>query len=147
MATSDETTAKPEPKAQEQPAKTEAVTKRPEVGFRADNTAYPGVDPDTGERKAVTWSGLREEFGEREGARLYNAVAIAAFGGVQPGKPSLSLITAIDEKHFRSRQKDQFGRFTESEDDYEKAREKFRARGERVKKLMADAEATKAKGV
>lgn len=126
----------------------EVVTgKKYEPGFRADGSAYPGVDPDTGERKAVTWAGLREEFGDREGARLYNDLAVAAFGGVQPGKPSLSYITAIDEKYFRARQKDQFGKFTESEEEYEKAHAKFRGRGERVKKLMAEAEAAKAKGV
>src|ERR1051325_261669 len=131
-------------KAVAQPAKTEITTgKKYEPGFRSDGTAYPGVDPDTGERKAGTWNGLREEFGEREGARLYNDLAVAAFGGVQPGRPSLSYITAIDEKYFRSRQRDQFGAFTESQEDYEKARGKFRARGERAKKLMADAEAAK----
>lgn len=120
--------------------------KKHDPGFRANGTAYPGVDPDTGERKAVTWAGLREEFGEREGSRLYNDLAVAAFGGVQPGRPSLSLITALDEKFFRSRQRDQHGNFNESEADYEKAREKFRARLERVKKIMAEAEAAKAKG-
>src|ERR1043165_2960635 len=127
-----------------QPTKTEIVTgKKYEPGFRSDSTAYPGVDPDTGERKAVTWAGLREEFGEREGARLYNDLAVAAFGGVQPGRPSLSYITAIDEKFFRSRQKNQFGAFTESEAEYEKAREKFRGRAEKVKKMVTDAEAAK----
>lgn len=136
------------PTAPAQPTKTEIVTgKKYDPGFRSDGTAYPGVDPDTGERKAVTWAGLREEFGEREGARLYNAVAVAAFGGVQPGRPSLSYITAIDEKYFRSRQKDQLGNFTESEADYEKVRAKFVARGERAKKLMTDSETAKAKGV
>lgn len=130
-----------------QPSESEITTgKKYEPGFRADGAAYPGVDPDTGERKAVTWAGLKEEFGEREGARLYNAVSVAAFGGVHPGKPSLSLITAIDDKYFRSRQKDQFGNFTETEDQYSNAKKKFTARGERVKKLMADAEAAKAKG-
>ena len=127
-----------------QPSATEITTgKKYEPGFRPDGRAYPGVDQDTGERKAVTWAGLRDEFGEREGSRLYNDLAVAAFGGVQPGRPSLSYITAIDEKYFRSRQKDQFGNFTESEADYEKARGKFRDRAERAKKLMADAEAAK----
>jgi hypothetical protein len=146
MATTDEATNAPTSKATA--TGTEIVTgKKLEHGFRADGAAYPGVDQDTGERKAVTWNGLREEFGERDGARLYNDLAVAAFGGVQPGRPSLSYITAIDDKYFRSRQRDQFGGFTESEADFEKARAKFRARGERVKKLMADAEAAKAKGV
>jgi hypothetical protein len=127
------------------PAKTEIVTgKKYEPGFRADKTAYPGVDPDTGERKAVTWAGLREEFGEREGAQLYNALAVAAFGGVQPGRQSLSLITALDEKYVRLRHRDpNTGQFTESEEDFQKARAKWVARREQVKKLMADAEAAK----
>jgi hypothetical protein len=128
-----------------QPSGSEIATgKNYEPGFRADGTAYPGVDPDTGERKAVTWAGLREEFGEREGARLYNDLAVAAFGGPQPGKPSLSYVTV---NNFRARHQDRFGNFTESEVDYEKAREKFIARRERAKKIMADAEAAKAKGV
>lgn len=138
MTTGNETTTNP-------PNITGAKAKKYEPGFDAEGKAYPGVDPDTGERKAVTWAGLRAEFGEREGSRLYNDLAVAAFGGVQPGRPSLSYITAIDEKYFRSRQRDQFGAFTETEEDYEKARSKFRARGDRAKKLMADAE--KAKGV
>lgn len=117
--------------------------KKREHGFSPEGKAYPGVDPDTGERKAVTWAGLRDEFGEREGAILYNSLAVAGFGGVQPGRPSLSYITGVDEKYFRSRQKNQSGDFTESEADYEKARERFRARAEKLRKLMADAEAAK----
>lgn len=120
-----------------------AKPKKPEHGFNAEGRAYPGVDPDTGERKAVTWAGLRDEFGEREGARLYNALAVTGFGGVQPGRPSLSYITGIDEQYFRSRQKNQFGDFVESEADYEKAHKKFQDRAEQLKKLIADAEAAK----
>jgi len=142
MATNETDTQSAKPAAPT--AKTEAVTSaKYEPGFRADKSAYPGVDPDTGERKAVTWDGLREEFGEREGARLYNDIAVAAFGGVQPGRPSLSYITALDEKFFRSRRKDQSGRFTESEEEHAKALEKFRARGKQIKNLMADAVAAK----
>jgi hypothetical protein len=145
MATNDaESKSKETPVAPAQPTRAEVVTgKKYEPGFRADGTAYPGVDADTGERKAVTWNGLREEFGDRDGARLYNDLAVAAFGGVQPGRPSLSYITATDEKFFRSRQKDQFGNIIESEVDFEKARAKFQSRVERVKKLMADAQAAK----
>lgn len=143
MATTEDS-ANPQAAKPAQPTKTEVVTgQKYEPGFRADKSAYPGVDPDTGERKAVTWAGLREEFGEREGARLYNAIAVAAFGGPQPGMPSLSLVTAIDEKFFRSRQRNQQGAFTETEDAYNKARERFRERAEKVKKLMSDAEAAK----
>lgn len=126
---------------------TPPASKGYEPGFRPNGTAFPGVDPDTGERHAVTWDGLRAEFGERKGSRLYNDLAVAAFGGVQPGRPSLSLITAIDEKHFRSPLRDQFGDVTESEQDYEKARQKYRDRAAKVKTLMASAEAEAAKEV
>lgn len=63
------------------------------VGFRADQTPYPGVDPVTGERKAVTYNGLREEFGTTEGVRLYNAIAVAGFGGVPPDRRPLDLVS------------------------------------------------------
>jgi hypothetical protein len=114
-----------------------------EHGFNAKGEAFPGVDPDTGERKAVTWIGLREEFGEREGARLYNALAVAAFGGVQPGRPALSLAT-LDDRWFRSRQRNAQGVFVETEAEYAKVKEKFTKRREAALKLLADAE--KAKG-
>lgn len=78
-----------------------AITTGREPGFRPDGTAYPGVDPYTGERKALTWDGAREEFGERIGARLYNDVAKAAFGGVQAARPALSLIT-LDDAHAKA---------------------------------------------
>jgi hypothetical protein len=118
-----------------------AVKKR-EAGFNAEGKAYPGVDPDTGERKAVTWHGLRAEFGERKGSRLYNDLAVAAFGGVQPGKPDLSLATTT---LFRARLKNTQGDFIETEEAYEKVRTKFLARAEKVKKILVDAEAESAK--
>jgi hypothetical protein len=121
-----------------------AKAKKREMGFSIEGKAYPGVDPDTGERKAVTWEGLRAEFGERKGSRLYNDLAVAAFGGVQPGRPDLSLATT-DERWFRARLKNQQGDFSETEEAYEKARGKFRARAEKVKKILADAEAESAK--
>lgn len=124
---------------------TAAKAKKREMGFSAEGKAYPGVDPDTGERRAATWEGLRAEFGERKGSRLYNDLAVAAFGGVQPGRPDLSLAT-LDEKWFRARLKNQQGDFTETEEEYEKVRVKFRARGEKAMKILADAEAEAAKG-
>lgn len=123
---------------------TGAKAKKREAGFNAEGNAYPGVDPDTGERKAATWEGLRAEFGERKGSRLYNDLAVAAFGGVQPGRPDLSLAT-LDEKWFRARLKNQQGDFSETEEAYEKARGKFRVRAEKAKKILADAEAESAK--
>lgn len=71
--------------------------KKPKPGFRADGTPYPGVDPVTGERRTVTYSGLREEFGEVKGTRLYNLIAGAGFGGVLSHKPALSLRSLRDE--------------------------------------------------
>lgn len=119
---------------------TGAKAKKREPGFSASGKAYPGVDPDTGERKAATWNGLRAEFGERKGSRLYNDLAVAAFGGVQPGRPDLSLAT-LDEKWFRPRLKNEQGDFIETEEAYARVREKFMGRIEKVKKILADAEA------
>jgi hypothetical protein len=131
--------------AKPQPAGAEPVKgKKHDPGFRADGTAYPGVDPDTGERKAVTWDGLRAEFGERRGSRLYNELAVAAFAGVQPGRPDLSLAT-LDEKRFRPPLKNSQGDRVESEEDYEQARVKFRGRIERAKRILADVETEAAK--
>jgi|SRR5215213_4719895 len=118
--------------------------KKREAGFSAEGKAYPGVDPDTGERKAATWDGLRAEFGERRGSRLYNDLAVAAFGNVQPGRPDLSLAT-LDLKWFRGRLKNNQGDFIETEEAYEKVRVKFLARIDRVKKILGDAEAESAK--
>jgi hypothetical protein len=127
------------------PATTASVkAKKREPGFSADGKAYPGVDPDTGERKAATWDGLRAEFGERKGSRLYNDLAVAAFGGVQPGRPDLSLAT-LDERWYRARLKNEMGDFIETEEAYEKVRVKFLARIERAKKILAEAEAEVAK--
>lgn len=123
---------------------TSAKTKKREAGFSAEGKAYPGVDPDTGERKAATWEGLRAEFGERKGSRLYNDLAVAAFGGVQPGRPDLSLAT-LDEKWYRARLRNEMGEFVETEEAYAKVREKFMARIEKAKKILADAEADAAK--
>jgi hypothetical protein len=112
------------------------ATKR-EAGFSVEGKAFPGVDPDTGERKAVTWDGLRAEFGERRGSRLYNDLAVAAFGGVQPGRPDLSVVTTT---LFRGRLRNKQGDVIETEEAYESARKKFNARAERVRKILADAE-------
>lgn len=49
------------------------------AGFNDKNEPYPGVDPDTGERKAVTFEGLKAEFGAKEGERIY--FEISRLGG------------------------------------------------------------------
>lgn len=131
MATSD-----PLPKVEGKAAASLTATeitagKKREPGFTAEGKAFPGVDPDTGERHAVTWNGLREEFGIRTGSKLYNDIAIAAFGGVQPSRPALSLLT-LQDKYMRSRGKH------ESEEDFAKVTERFQARRAKVEKLLAE---------
>lgn len=66
-------------------------------GFREDGTAYPGVDMATGVRKSVTYDGLKEEFGDAQGVAIYNAIAVAAFGGVPPDRRPLDLVSMRDE--------------------------------------------------
>ncbi|HKS27078.1 MAG TPA: hypothetical protein VJS44_04635 [Pyrinomonadaceae bacterium] len=61
-------------------AETKEVTER-RPGFNDKGEPYPGVDKDTGERKAVTLEGLRDEFGKKEGERIYFEIArIGQFG-------------------------------------------------------------------
>jgi len=81
----------------EVPQKDAATAKKYRPGFRGDGSAYPGVDPVTGERRTVTYNGLREEFGDAVGIRLYNLIASAGFGGVMRHRPALSLRTLRDE--------------------------------------------------
>lgn len=107
--------------------------KKSKPGFNAEGKAYPGVDPDTEERKAVSWAGLRDEFGTKNGSKLYNDIAVAAFGGVQPGRPALSLLT-LQDAYMRPRGKN------ESAEDYAKAKERFVARRTKVQSLLAEAE-------
>lgn len=102
------------------------------AGFNAEGAAFPGVDPDTEERKAVTWAGLRDEFGTKVGSKLYNDIAVAAFGGVQPNRPSLSLLT-LQDAYVRPKRQD------ESEEDYARMKERFAARRTKVESLLAAA--------
>ncbi|HEX7313299.1 MAG TPA: hypothetical protein VF297_05235 [Pyrinomonadaceae bacterium] len=62
------------------------------AGFSKEGKAYPGVDPDTGERKALTYEGAQKEFGPKTGAELYHAVALAGGFGRVEGNPDLSLV-------------------------------------------------------
>lgn len=111
---------------------TDVQAKKPLAGLNAEGKPFPGVDPDTGERHAVTWHGLREEFGTRTGSKLYNDIAVAAFGGVQPSRPALSLLT-LQDKYMRTRGKH------EAEEEFAKVTEKFQARRAKVEKLLAEA--------
>lgn len=61
-------------------------------GFSKEGRAYPGVDPDTGERKALTYEGLQREFGPKTGVEVYRKVATAGGFGHVEGNPDLSLV-------------------------------------------------------
>ena len=92
-----------------------------------------GIDPDTFERKAVTWKGLLEEFGKPAGPRLYNDIAVAAFGGVPSNRADLSIMTLQDE-YIMPRGRD------ESDESFNARLEKHRGRRAKVEQLIADAE-------
>jgi hypothetical protein len=92
-----------------------------------------GIDPDTFERKAVTWKGLLEEFGKPAGPRLYNAIAVAAFGGVPSNKADLSIMTLQDD-YIMPRGRD------ELDEAFNARLEKHRARRAKVEQLIAEAE-------
>ncbi len=92
-----------------------------------------GIDPDTFQRKAVTYKGLLEEFGKPVGPRLYNDIAVAAFGGVPSNRADLSIMTLEDE-YISARKPD------ESEELFNARLEKHRARRKRVEELITEAE-------
>lgn len=92
-----------------------------------------GVDSETFERKAVTYNGLIKEFGRPLGPQIYNAIAVAAFGGVQPNRNALSIET-LKDKWLVPRAAN------ESDEDWAKREEKHRTQREKVYKLLADAE-------
>lgn len=41
---------------------------------KASREVYPGVDPETGERLAVTLDGLKKEFGSSRGQKIYDEI-------------------------------------------------------------------------
>ncbi len=92
-----------------------------------------GIDPDTFERKAVTYKGLIEEFGKPAGPRLYNAIAVAGWGGVPANRADLSIMTLQDE-YIMPRGRD------ESEEEFNTRMEKHRAVRAKVEQLIAEAE-------
>jgi hypothetical protein len=57
--------------------KVQKSTPQKRAGFNDKGKAYPGVDPNTGERKAITFDGLKAEFGAEEGERIYWEIAEA----------------------------------------------------------------------
>lgn len=79
----------------------DAAIKR--VGFDDKGVAYPGVDPETGERKAVTFEGLKKEFGAKDGERIYFEISRIGGHGVEPSapidfRPDLSLNMPKDKR-------------------------------------------------
>ncbi len=114
--------------------KSSAKRGKREAGFRPDGQAFPGVDPETGERKAVTYEGLKAEFGQRVGARLYNDIAVVAFGGVLPQHPDLSIATLADEFALP-------GDEGETDEAYQMRMQRRAARRERVAQLFQAAAA------
>ena len=92
-----------------------------------------GIDPETFERKAVTYQGLIDEFGKPVGPRLYNAIAVAGWGGVPANRSDLSIMTLQDE-YIAPRGRD------ESEEEFHARMEKHRATRAKVEQLIAEAE-------
>lgn len=92
-----------------------------------------GIDPDTFERKAVTYQGLIDEFGKPVGPRLYNDIAVAGWGGVPANRADLSIMTLQDD-YIMPRGRD------ESEEAFNARMEKHRATRARVEQLIAEAE-------
>lgn len=92
-----------------------------------------GIDPETFERKAVTYKGLVEEFGKPVGPRLYNDIAVAGWGGVPANRGDLSIMTLRDE-YIMPRGRD------ESEEAFNERMEKHRATRAKVEQLIAEAE-------
>jgi hypothetical protein len=74
-----------------------------------------------------------EEFGKPVGPRLYNDIAVAAFGGVPSNRADLSIMTLQDE-YIMPRGRD------ESDESFNARLEKHRARRAKVQQLIADAE-------
>jgi hypothetical protein len=92
-----------------------------------------GIDPETFERKAVTYNGLLKEFGRPRGPQIYNAIAVAAFSGVQSNRNALSIETLKDRWIARRTS-------TESDEEFARRQDVHRAQREKVYKILADAE-------
>lgn len=51
-------------------------------GFDKEGKPYPGVDPKTGKRKALTLEGAKAEFGEEGGEEVYRQIMVAGGYGI-----------------------------------------------------------------
>lgn len=67
--------------ADETAKRTAKVETTPRPGFDDKGKAYPGVDPETGERVTVTLEALKGEFGPKRGEEMYRQIAAVAGGG------------------------------------------------------------------
>lgn len=99
----------------------------------AEQLRRVGIDSETFERKAVTYKGLLEEFGRPIGPRLYNDIAVAAFGGVPSNRADLSIMTLQDD-YIMPRGRD------ESDESFNARMKKHRDRRAKVEQLIAEAE-------
>lgn len=61
-------------------------------GFNEKGEPYKGVDPKTGERKALNFEDAKKEFGPKRGEEVYREVAQAGGFGRVEGNPDLSLV-------------------------------------------------------
>lgn len=92
-----------------------------------------GIDPDTFERKAVTWDGLIEEFGLPLGPQVFNSIAKAGWRAVPANRGDLSIETLKDRWIVPRQAK-------ESEEDFNKRMAKHRETRERVERILSEAE-------
>lgn len=79
------------------------------AGFNDKGEPFPGVNPETGERMAVTLEGLKKEFGPSKGERVYKEIrsvltegrsdAFTTAGSVY--QPDLSLVDLKPEMRAR----------------------------------------------
>lgn len=72
-----------------------AAAQRP--GFTREGKPYPGVDPKTGERRALTLEGAKKEFGPKRGEEVYLEVMRA--GGYGEIHPNDLLLDGLSGEH------------------------------------------------
>lgn len=84
----------------------EPKPKKSGAGFNDKGEAYPGVDPDTGERVTVTLEGLKKEFGPKAGEVKYRAIGqalgvIDGFASLEQYAPDIQVKGVSNELQFK----------------------------------------------
>lgn len=84
----------------------EAKLKKTKSGFNDKGEAYPGVNPETGERVTVTLEGLKKEFGPKAGEVKYRAIGQAlgvrdAFAPLEQYSPDIQIKGISNELQFK----------------------------------------------